>query len=259
MIDIPLSSLGLMLLLFLVPFTLSFFYDLRLSKSILVAVSRMLVQLMLIGVFLKYLIQLNNPFVNILWLIIMALSAVTTTLKSSAIKMKTFLIPTFASFFGATLLIVLYVNKVVLGIDSVFSARYLIVIGGMLLGNSLRSNILGVTTFYRTIKEEAKQYHYLLSLGAGKKEAQRPYLQKSLKLALKPSIATMGTLGLVSIPGMMTGVILGGLSPEVAVKYQIMIMTAILTSTSTSLTLTILFTSRTCFNSFGVLKENIFH
>lgn len=259
MINIPLASLCFVLLLFFIPIGLSFFYDLRLTKNIIISISRMLIQLMLIGIFLKYLFDLNNPFINLLWLIVMALAAVTTTLKSSSIKMKTFLIPTFTSFFGATVLIVLYVNKVVLGVDSIFSARYLIVIGGMLLGNSLRSNILGVTTFYNTIQQEEKQYQYLLSLGATQKEAQRPYLQKSLKLALKPSIATMGTLGLVSIPGMMTGVILGGISPEVAVKYQIMIMTAILTSTSTSLTLTILLTSRTCFDSFGMLKRNIFH
>lgn len=257
--NIPLSSLVYVFFLMLVPLGLSCFYELKLTKPFLISASRMLLQLTFIGLFLKYLFTLNNPFVNISWLAFMVLSAVFTALKSSAIKIKKFLIPTFISFFAATFLTVIYLNTMVIRLESVFSARYLIVIGGMLLGNSLRSNILGITTFYNNIRQEEKQYLYLLSLGATKKEAKLPYLRKSLVLALKPSIATMGTLGLVSIPGMMTGVILGGVSPLIALKYQIMIMLAILTSTSASLSLTILLTSKTCFDSFGILKRDIFH
>lgn len=258
MIDIPLPSLIYVLLLLLIPLSLCFFYELKLTKNILVSACRMLLQLTFIGIFLKYLFTLNNSYINILWLTVMVFSAVFTAIKSASIKIKALLVPTFLSFFTVTFLIVLYLNKIVISLDSIFSARYLIVIGGMLLGNSLRSNILGITTFYSSIKKEEKKYLYLLSLGATSKEAKLPFLRKSLSLALKPSIATMGTLGLVSIPGMMTGVILGGTSPLVALKYQIMIMLAILTSTSSSLTLTLYLTSKSCFDSTGMLKKDIF-
>lgn len=258
MINIPLTSLIYVLLLLLIPLGLCFFYELKLTKNILISASRMLLQLTFIGVFLKYLFTLNNSYVNILWLTVMVLSAVFTTIKSASIRIKALLLPTFISFFTVIFLIVLYLNKIVISLDSIFSARYLIVIGGMLLGNSLRSNILGITTFYSSILKEEKKYLYLLSLGATPKEARLPFLRKSLSLALKPSIATMGTLGLVSIPGMMTGVILGGTSPLVALKYQIMIMLAILTSTSSTLTLSLFLTSKSCFDSTGMLKKDIF-
>ena len=74
---------------------------------------------------------------------------------------------------------------------------------------------------------------------------------------LKPSLASMATMGIVALPGMMTGVILGGTSPEVAIKYQIMIMIAIIVSTITSVILTILMTLRVCFNRYGVLRQDV--
>jgi len=68
----------------------------------------------------------------------------------------------------------------------------------------------------------------------------------------------MATMGIVALPGMMTGVILGGASPEVAIKYQIMIMIGIVVSTIVSVVLTILMTLRVCFTKYGTLRQGIF-
>ena len=76
--------------------------------------------------------------------------------------------------------------------------------------------------------------------------------------AVKPTLASMATMGIVALPGMMTGVILGGTSPQTAIKYQIMIMIAIVTSTTASVVLTILMTMRVCFTKYGMLKTEIF-
>jgi len=140
----------------------------------------------------------------------------------------------------------------------VFDARYLIVLGGMLLGNSLRGNIVGIDSFYRSIRKDVKKFLYVLSLGASHHEAMLPYMRESVRLALKPTIASMATMGIVALPGMMTGVILGGTSPEVAIKYQIMIMIGIIVSTVVSVVLTILMTMRVCFTKYGTLKKDIF-
>ena len=97
-----------------------------------------------------------------------------------------------------------------------------------------------------------------LSLGASHHEAFLPYLRDSLQIALRPTLAAMATMGIVALPGMMTGVILGGASPEVAIKYQIMIMIAIVVSTMASVVLTILLTRRICFTRYGTLREEVF-
>lgn len=257
-IDISIFSLLFALSLFAIPVFLSKRYGLGLIKPLFYSTLRMSVQLVLIGVFLKYLFLWNNTFLNILWLAIMILAAVFSAIRSASMKVTKVLIPAYLSFFIATFIIVLFLNIAVIRLDYVFDARYLIVLGGMLLGNSLRGNIIGITAFYKNIKKDKKKFLYVLSLGATFNEAILPYLRESIQLALKPTLASMATMGIVALPGMMTGVILGGTSPEVAIKYQIMIMAGIVVSTIVSVFLTILMTLRVCFSKYGILNQDIF-
>ena len=128
----------------------------------------------------------------------------------------------------------------------------------MVLGNSLRANVVGLGDFYKSLRKDEHLYFYKLSLGATKYEALIPFAKRSFTAAINPTIATMATMGIVSLPGMMTGQILGGSVPLVAIKYQIAIMVAILTSTIISIGLSILFTVRFSFYQNGVLKKDIF-
>ena len=257
-IDISIYSLLLAFLLLAVPVILSRIYGLDLIKPLLTSAGRMTVQLVLIGIFLKYLFLWNNAYINLSWLIVMILVAVFSAIRGSSMKQGKILAPVFLSFALATFAVIFYINIFVIRLDHVFDARYLIVLGGMLLGNSLRGNIVGIDTFYKSLRKDAKKYLYVLSLGASHHEAVRPYMKESIRLALKPTIASMATIGIVALPGMMTGVILGGASPEVAIKYQIMIMISIVVSTIISVLLTILMTSRACFTKYGMLRSDIF-
>jgi putative ABC transport system permease protein len=257
-IDISIYSLLLVFLLIAVPFILSRVYGLDLIKPLLISSARMTVQLVLIGVFLKYLFLWNNTFINLLWLIVMILVAVFSAIRGSSMDLGKIFAPVFISFALATFAVIFYINIFVIRLDHIFDARYLIVLGGMLLGNSLRGNIVGIDTFYKSLTKDAKKYLYVLSLGASHAESIKPYLRESTRLALKPTIASMATMGIVALPGMMTGVILGGASPEIAIKYQIMIMIGIVVSTIISVLLAILMTSRACFSKFGILRGDIF-
>jgi len=257
-VDISIFSLIIAILLFSIPIVLSRVYRIGLIKSLLYSAIRMSIQLVLIGFFLKYLFVWNNTILNIAWLGLMILVAVFSVIRSSSMKTNKVLIPAYISFSLATFGIVLFLNIVVIRLDYVFDARYLIVLGGMLLGNSLRGNIIGITAFYTNIKKDRKKFLYTLSLGASFNEAIFPYLRESIQLALKPTFASMATMGIVALPGMMTGVILGGTSLELAIKYQIMIMIGIVTSTITSILLTILMTLPVCFSKYGTLNQDIF-
>jgi putative ABC transport system permease protein len=224
----------------------------------MISVVRMVLQLVLIGIFLKYLFQWNNAYLNIVWLLVMIAVATFNVTKKIKLTLRTFLVPIFVSFTTATLLVVLYFTVFILRLENIVDARYFVVIGGMLLGNSLRGDIVGINNFYTKIRRNEQRYLYRLSLGATVMEALGPYHQESLVSALHPTIATMATMGIVFLPGMMTGQILGGVSPVLAIKYQIAIMIAIFVSTTLAINLTILFTTKTCFNAFGVLKKDIF-
>lgn len=257
-VNLSYLSLSVVLLLLAIPVFLDRHYQLKLLKPLFISVLRMSIQLILIGIFLKYLFVWNNTLLNILWLALMILIAVYTSVRNASMKVSKILLPTYAAFAIATLTIILFLNIFVIRLHNIFDARYLILLGGMLLGNALRGNVIGITTFYKSIQKESKQYLYSLALGASFSEAVLPYMKESLKLALKPTIASMAAMGVVSIPGMMTGVILGGTSPDTAVKYQIMIVIAIVVSTILSVFLTVWLTQKNCFDRYGILKTDIF-
>ena len=94
--------------------------------------------------------------------------------------------------------------------------------------------------------------------GATRNEALNPFMKDALKKAFNPTIATTAVMGLISLPGMMTGQILGGSDPSVAVKYQIMLLITIFSSAIMNVVLTILFSNRFAFDAFDNLKKDIF-
>jgi len=122
----------------------------------------------------------------------------------------------------------------------------------------LNSTIIGISHYYEAIRKENKRYLYLLSLGADQQEALLPFFREALRAAMRPFIANMATMGIVSLPGMMTGQMLGGADPETAIKYQIAIVLAIFTALTISVALSIYFTSRQAFDEYGILKGSLF-
>jgi putative ABC transport system permease protein len=257
-IDVSLVGVLFAFLLLVIPVAISLYFKIGLVKQLLYAVFRMATQLLLVGIFLKYLFKINNPYLNVAWLSIMILVAVFSAVKNSTLRAGKIVIPAFLSFSIITFFIVIYLNLNVLRLQNLFDARYLIILGGMLLGNSLRGNIIGISSFYKNIKKDKKLFLYILSLGATKNEAIMPYLRDAIQLAMRPTFASMATMGIVALPGMMTGVILGGADLQTAIKYQIIINLSIVVSTITSITFTILMTLKVAFNSSGLLKEDIF-
>ncbi|MFC1477117.1 ABC transporter permease [candidate division KSB1 bacterium] len=256
--DISLFSMALCFLLLVIPAAMSYYLKLGVTRELVTAVIRMSVQLLLVGVFLEYLFDLNNPVVTTVWLIVMITFASYSVIKNSVLSRKLLLLPTLGALLLTTLTILAYFNAFIIRLDNIFDARFAIAIGGMLLGNAMRGTIVGVNDFYRTIKRDSNRYLYTLAQGATMFEAGSPYVRNSLNAAVKPSLASMATMGIVFLPGMMTGQIIGGSSPVVAIKYQIAIMIVIFTATILSIGLSILFTMRASFDEFGILRKEIF-
>jgi len=256
--DLSAFSMFMCGLLLLIPLLVVWHFKLGLTKNLLVSTVRMAVQLVLIGFFLEYIFKYNNWIINLLWFLVMIVSAVFSVVKNSDLKLNHFIFPVLSSFIIANFFVVLYFNYFIVNLSFILDAKYMIAIGGMVLGNSLRSNVVGLGDFYKALRKDEQFYFYKLSLGATKYEALLHFAKMSFVAALNPTIATMATMGIVSLPGMMTGQILGGSVPLVAIKYQIAIMIAILASTVLSIGLSILFTVRYSFHKNGILKKTIF-
>lgn len=256
--DISIPSMILCFLLLVIPLAISYRIKLHISQKTINSVARMTVQLGMAGVFLTYVFELNNGALNLAWVLGMVTIASYTSIRNVELKMEKLLLPVILSFTIANLSVLLYFNEFVLDLGDLLEARYLIPIGGMILGNALRGNIVGMGEFYTDIRRNENRYLYCLSLGASRYEALMPYIRKCLRSALRPTLANIATAGVVFLPGMMTGQILGGVSPILAIKYQISIMVALYVSTSMSTTFSILSTIRTTFDEYGLVKKEIY-
>lgn len=256
--DISTIALLLAYLLLLIPIVLAYYFKIRIIKRLIIAAIRMTGQLFVVGIALIYFFELENNWVNAAWVIGMIVFAAASTVNNSELNYRKFLFPTFLAFLISTGLILLFFNAVLVDLDNVFEARYLIVIGGMLLGNSLKGDIIGISRFYEDLKKDEKRYLYHIAMGANQREAIIPFFRDSMTAALKPFIASMATMGVVFLPGMMTGQIIGGEDPTTAIKYQIAIMLAVFVATTLSVALTIFITFRQSFDDFGILKRDIF-
>ncbi|WP_432404696.1 ABC transporter permease [Wukongibacter sp. M2B1] len=227
--------------------------NLGITKKIFYAIGRMVVQLSLVGIFLQYIFGINNPFINLSYLVLMISVASFSAVKSCNLNIGRFIIPLFLAFIIPNIIILLFFNTFVIRLDNLFSAQYMITIGGMLLGNSLGGNIVCINNFYNAIRQNKNEYFYSLSLNANRIEALTPYFKNAVLSSINPTIASIETIGLVALPGMMTGQILGGAIPITAIKYQIAIMIAILIARYFSAILSIVFTAHNAFDDYDIL------
>jgi len=234
------------------------YFRIGFTKQLLISASRMLIQLSLVALYLEYLFELNNTWLNIAYSLVMAIVAAHSILKSSNVKFKVFWKSVLASLLIPYILILLYFNYAVIQLENIFDAQYMIVVGGMILGNILSVNIFILSSFCNNAHTQNNTYLSMIGMGASRFEALRPIIVESIRSTYMPTIAKMATIGIVSLPGMMTGQILGGSSPAIAIKYQIAIMFAILCSGFLSICLQILLGLRVAYNDFDVLKSNIY-
>ncbi len=255
-IDISTYKLAMGYIILLIPLFCLYYYKLGLTKDVIVAVIRMTLQLSFVGIYFSYIFDLNNPFLNLAWVFIMILVSVFTTIKRSNLKTKLFFIPVFLAIVVSLVLIDAFFLGFVIDLGNIFEARYFIPISGMILGNSMNHNIIGLNTYFNDLKSNNQLYYFILVNNNDQKNALLPYMQKAIKTAINPLIATMTVLGLISLPGMMTGQILGGSDPSTAVKYQILIMLAIFVSSHLNLVLTLIFSNRFVFDKMGKFRMN---
>ena len=253
-VDIGLGGLLAVYLLLFIPLWFNWRLKLGLNKELLWTVLRMSVQLLLVGYYLEYLFRWNRPGLNLLWLLVMLLVANVTTLKRSKLPVRQLLLGETVASLGGFGAILLYFMLMILQVKPWYDAAYLIPVGGMILGNNMRSNVIALERFYNGLHERQREFTALLLLGATPQEAARPFFAEALRATLLPQLATMGTLGIVSLPGMMTGQMLGGVSPLLAIKYQLAIMIAILVAMQLSAYCSLWLSSRSAFDCRGNLK-----
>jgi putative ABC transport system permease protein len=180
------------------------------ARTALYATFRMLVQLLLIGYVLIYIFDSNRPIFILAVLAIMLTLASWIAIRPLQKKNPTIYLNSLGAISIGGVLTLALVSQLVLGIEPWFSPRYLVPLAGMIFAGSMNAVSLA-----------AERLQSELERGTSYLEGRRIALQA----ALIPITNSLFAVGLVALPGMMTGQILSGVSPMVAAKYQIVVMT----------------------------------
>ena len=259
MLDISAYGLGIGLLLMLLPLYFLHKYRTGLTRSTVGATVRMFIQLYLVGLYIEFLFTYDCWYVNLLWGLVMVFVATVTAVQRIRLRPSVLVIPIGVAFLFTSLLVTFYFLGLVLGIagrenmevNELFTARYFIPVFGLLLGNMLGVCVVALTSFFDSLLREQQQYYYLLGNGATVSEATAPFLRSAIIKAFNPCIANMSVMGLVAMPGTMIGQILGGSSPILAIRYQMMIVVITFVASMLSLIITILLSKHRCFDVYG--------
>lgn len=246
--DISALGLGIAACLLLFNAALSLWLRLELERRLLVAALRTVVQLSLLGYLLVPVFRWESAPVTLGIAGTMVLLAAHEGVRRSNRHYRRATLNTFVSLLLASVVTLAVAMRLVLDIEPWWQPRYVIPILGMILGNALTGVSLGLDRALSELKDGRARVEASLAFGATRWEAARPVLQESLRSGLIPIINSMSVVGLVTIPGMMTGQMLGGTSPALAARYQIMIMFLVASATALGAGLSVLLTIFGCFD-----------
>lgn len=205
---------------------LSVALDLGIARKMLVAAARMVVQLLLVGLVLTWLFDTQSPWLTLGIALVMVLFAgreITARQDRRLTGWWGYGLGTGCMLLAAGVVTVFGLTTQ-LRPDPWYDPRYAIPLLGMVLGNTMTGIALGLNTLAGTVRLRRAAIEARLALGDDRSRAMAPLVRQALSTALTPIVNSMAATGLVSLPGMMTGQILGGVEPVEAVKYQILIM-----------------------------------
>ena len=214
--------------------------EIHLERDLLTALTCGIVQIVAVGSILVLLLR-GPRWTSLFALAGMIVAAAATSARRAKGIPGAFGVSLYAIAFGAGLVIALMTW--VGAIDTTISS--LIPIGSMLIANSMNTNSLALNRFRSEVEAHVGLVETALALGAGSKETVSPYVQASFHASLIPAIDSLRSLGIVWIPGLMTGMLLSGSSPIYAAVYQFVTLSMIFSASGlTSLVSTLLIRTR---------------
>ena len=255
-VPISLVQLGLAALLMLISVLLSWRLRLGLGRDIVVASVRMTVQLLLVGLILGWVFALKHPLPVIGIGLVMTLLAGQAAVGRTARRYAGIYLDSFLAVFGSSFLLTGLALSGILQIRPWFEPQYAVPILGMVLGGSLTSVSLALDRFTSDVQSRRGEIESLLAMGASRWEAAHGAVTAAVRTGMIPTLNGMAVMGVVSLPGMMTGQILAGASPNTAVRYQIVIMFVLSASAALGSLIVTLLAFRTIFDDRDRLRAD---
>jgi len=224
------ESLALALILVVVALLVSKKEKLGLEKDIIWSIARAIVQLVVVGYVLKYIFDLDNGWLTVSMVLFICLNAALNAKKRSRNIDNGFTISFIAITLSTALTLVVLISSRAIE----FLPMQVIPISGMIAGNAMVAVGLCYSNLNQRFMDNQQKILEMLSLGASTKLASGSLIRDSIRAAMIPTVDAAKTVGLVSLPGMMSGMIFAGIDPVKAIKYQIMVTFMLLGTASVS-------------------------
>ena len=229
-----------------------------LENSLIIGTIRTFIQLGFMGYVLTWFFQQQSwVFMVSLIALMILIAGFEGTRRQKDLKIPYLFWIITGSILTAVILVLGIILKVILNVEPWYYPYAMIPIAGMIIGNALNSSTLAVNRFIGEIKHREEEIEMILSLGASPRNAIDDSFKASIKAALIPNINGLMMVGLVQLPGVMTGQILSGVDPMIAVRYQIMIMYMWITTVAITDILVLLLVYQQFFTDKAQLKKSL--
>ena len=248
-LDIGILELSTVLLFVLLAGAASLRFRLGLERDLLWGTVRTVAQLALLGFVLHWVFSIRH------WYVVLAIYAMMIFFAAVIIRNRvrktsvSYLAPAFFSMLLSYMVISIIIVGGVVRADPWYLPEYFLPLGGMIIGNSMNAIAISLDRLFPDLLRRRDEVELRLILGASANEASADIVREAVRAGMIPSINAMMGVGIVFIPGMMTGQILAGSDPFVAVKYQIMVMLMLVGSTALGSVLVVTLLRRRCFNA----------
>lgn len=246
--SLSLLDVALAALLIIVNGVISLALQLDLERKLAWAAVRTVVQLLAVGYLLGWVFHYNRWFVVLPLMVVMTLIAGFAGADRGRNSYRGQRGDSVASIWVSSWLVAAVGLFVIIRIHPWYEPQYVIPILGMVLGNALTGVALGMERMTEELAAHRDRVEMMLSLGATRWEAAQFAARQAVRAGMIPTLNQMSVVGLVSLPGMMTGQVLAGQSPLGAVRYQIVVMFLIASAAGLGTVLAVLLTYRRLFS-----------
>ena len=227
--------------------------DLPLMKRTGRGVVRMVAQVAAVGALTWALWKVPSPWLCLLWLLAVTMVATWVLLSRSRLSVQRLFLPTWIA-----MTVAVAVSGVLallaMGVDHLLAPRWVVTTGAVLTAHVLTTNIRGLSTYFETLRTDSTSYYAQLGNGASRPVALTPYVRQALRSMMEPTVAAMAVTGLPVLPMLLSGLLMGGLSPLVATVLFLVLMMAGLTASVGALLLTVWLADKSVFDKRGALK-----
>jgi len=244
----------LALLLLVIPAGALYFLERKKLARFCLVFVKMAVQLTVLCLVVWALVKYDSAWLSMLWFVAISVVGAWLVMKRCDAQGRVLLPAVAAGLFAGVFLVGMWLLGVVMPVKA-FAARWFVPVMALLMGHATSMMIRGFSTYLSALKADEQQYEFMRGNGVTHPKAVLPFMRRALLAVIQPTAANLSVLALTSMPLLLVGLLLGGLSPINAFVLMLFMVTGCISASVLSLGITIFLADRSLFDKYGKQKE----